>query len=117
MAEQGMYEYIDRYGGAYQVSFTRSIYADNGNLAILMYTMDPEYGFLEPFATMTVNIDLLPEGYATIDTNNLGDGIVDWLTIQGIAEPTGDYLPSGFCVYPIVKFNEEWLASVEDENA
>ncbi len=47
---------------------------------------------------------LIGGGYDFVDTNNL-EGIDSWLAENGIAEHTGISARSGFCTYPLMKFN------------
>ena len=87
----------------FNISLKENIYANNGNLAIQMF--DWEEGWAEPFAMLTVNLDeKLPEGYAYVDVNNL-DGVGDWIIENGLGEYAGKDRVSGFCIYPLFKFN------------
>lgn len=116
MDEMREYAYADRWGNEYVLAFSRAKYFENGNLAVLAYNKG-DYGW-EPYATVTVNIEPLGNPYAAaIDTNNLGEDIVGWLSENGIAQPTGDVLPSGFCAFPVVEFDHEWIDSLIDESA
>ena len=89
------------YDKEYKVHIKRSTYANNGSLAIQLLEDD---GF--PFATLTVNIDKLPQGYAYLDTNNhpWAEKFVD---DNHLGEYTGLYAQSGFCEYPLYRFYEE----------
>lgn len=79
----------------------------NGNLAIQMYCHD-ENGFVEPFATLTKNLDVcLPENQAYLDTNNLGIEIGIWVDENDLGEYLGELKGSGFCFYPLFEFNLE----------
>lgn len=88
-----------------KVDAVRSTYRNNGNLAVILN--DAEDG--EQYAVVTVNIEGFdfPDGCtAAIDTNNCGEGIINDLIAAGLIEPEPKGLaPSGFCVYPIHKFN------------
>lgn len=115
MSELQEYTYTDRWGNEYVLMFTRAKYFDNGNLAVLAYNQG-DFGW-EPYATITVNIDTLPSPYAAaIDTNNLGDSMLNWLIDNGLATHTGMILQSGYCIYPVVEFDHAWVDSLEDES-
>lgn len=110
------YAYTDRWGNEYVLTFTKAKYYDNSNLAIIAYNQG-DFGW-EPYANITVNIDVLDNPYeAAIDTNNLGDDMLAWLEDNHLAAYTGRDLPSGFCVFPIVEFDHRWIDSLQDESA
>lgn len=77
-------------------------YANNNHIALFVMS---DKG---PVAVLTVNIDRIenfPEDCSCIDTNNFPEGM-DLIEELGIGEPCGA-LASGFCIYPIYKFNLE----------
>lgn len=77
-------------------------YTKNGNLAIVMYCIDGE-----PFANLTVNLDeKLPENYAYLDVNNIANAF-DFCVNNHLAEFQNEFKKSGFCFYPLMKFNME----------
>ena len=92
---------LEFYGEMYGLSLFVTEYTNNGRLAIILIDQDGE-----DFADMTVNLpgERCPEGCAFVDTNNL-EGIDSWLAENGIAEHTGISARSGFCTYPLMKFN------------
>lgn len=93
------------YGTEYKIKLQLTTYQDNGNLALCATCWDEEYKFWEPFATFTKNLGVeLPEDEACIDSNNMPD-LADWLVENKIAEPTGSAVPSGYCTYPVFKFD------------
>jgi len=104
-----------RFGTTIPVTFRKSNYVDNNNLYIGIVCWDE--GFPEPWSDLTVNLWWFKcdEDCALIDTNNNGEQIIDWLIENNIAVPTGRKEISGFCVYPEVRFNKEFLAKL-DEN-
>ena len=71
----------------------------NGNTALILYTEDGE-----PFADLTVNLDILMPGYAFIDTNNLS-GAKKLMSKYKLGKPTGTTRQSGFCEYPLYELN------------
>lgn len=86
------------------------VYGDN--LAVQMIRW--EDGESEPWADLTVNLDgVRAKDHAFIDTNGLGEEIQSWIKKTGIAEPTGNFQRSGFCVYPEYRFNEARLRELD----
>ena len=58
-----------------------------------------------PYTTVTVNLPgMIPDDCAYVDTNN-NAGMDRWLEKNGIAEFTGVYGQSGFCTYPLMRFD------------
>ncbi len=83
-----------------EVFFTLNHYSMNNNLCINMVAVNEG-----PWSTLTKNFDVnLEPDEAFIDTNN-NAGIDEILVANGIAEPTGKGIRSGFCIYPLFKFN------------
>lgn len=109
MAQLDFYEVPDRRGNMWTITFAKDFYT-NGNLCIEMFCQSEDGDYIEDYATLTVNIEYLGLFYrAAVDINNLGDNIVDWLVDEGFAEDTGITLPSGFCEYPVLDFNQDWI--------
>ena len=73
-------------------------YQVNDNLALSLVTDDGM-----PFSRLSVNIDSLPDGWCTIDTNNFPDGI-KLIEKYKLGERIGE-ITSGFCTYPIYEMN------------
>ena len=101
------------YGEKRRIVFGKTSYRNNNTLAVLMLEIMPD-GSEESYATLTVNLEqsdwLCASGTcAFIDTNNLGENIVDWLVDNGLAKKTGTYGQSGWCSYPLVVFTDEAL--------
>lgn len=74
---------------------------ENGRLAIEAWCDDG------PYTTLTVNLPQykgLSENDAFVDTND-NPGLDIWLHENGIAEFVGIYGASGFCYYPLMRFN------------
>jgi len=100
------YSYSSPYGGTCTIRLSKASYAHNGNLAVHAEYYDKEFNAWLPYGNVTVNLgNKLPAQYAYVDENNFL-GVLDWLVSNGIAEFTGKYGYSGFCQYPLVKFNE-----------
>lgn len=77
-------------------------YADNNHVALSVFS--PEEG---PIANITVNLPSLKhykDDCAFVDTNNFpeAEGLIHQL---GIGKDTGIMIPSGFCLYPLYKFD------------
>lgn len=93
-------------------------YANNGTLAVQLFNRpdlpegiplpdDPRKQFCEPFGVVTVNLfesGFLPYNIQFVDENNL-PGIGEWLSRNGIAQPTGIHSRSGYCMYEAYSFN------------
>lgn len=91
-------EYI-LFGNVYKVYAYVGEYVTTKNVAIELITEDGE-----PFATLTVNIEPLEEGFACIDVNNCS-GALDLIKKYKLGKFTNDYCYSGYCKYPIFKLN------------
>lgn len=99
-----------KYGRSNTMYVEMAKYGENGNLAIQLYCNDD--GYMEPWSTMTTNLSVkLPADCAYIDTNNNGYEIVDWIIKNEFGVPTGEVRQSGYCVYPLVKFDLSKLAT------
>ncbi len=107
------YEYTTQYGGQYTVKPRLNMYANNDNLYVGLDCYDKGGAFWEPFGDVTVNIDSLPYLYSTIDTNNNGDKIIEFLEQNGFGECTPFVIPSGFCNFPVFQFKEEKLRAID----
>ena len=77
----------------------------NGNLAIQMICHD-EDGFEDPYAMMTKNFRKLENNLAYVDRNNLPN-ILSFIVKNNLGEVMREVFASGYCVYPLVKFNLE----------
>ncbi len=89
------------YGETYNVIIETDRYTVNNRLAIELWTDEGE-----AFAHMTVNLPgaKCPEGCAYLDTNNL-PGVEEFVRENDLAEMTGIFAQSGFCTYPLYRFN------------
>ena len=109
------YEYESEYGGKYTVAPYLNTYVDYDNIYLGLYCYDDELKGWEPFCSVTVNIYDLPYLYGAIDTNNNGNKIVDFLEQNGFGIDTCLKAYSGYCEYPIFKFDEEKLREIDPE--
>lgn len=108
---------LKMYDETYKVYLAKGKYTNNKTIAVEIIAVDSE-GFEEPFASLTRNIPcdcgLANDTMQFIDTNNLGNGIINWLVKNNIAKPTGLAWPSGFCMYFLYEFTKESLAGMRD---
>ena len=62
---------IKGYGKEYTVEAKKGMY-QNGNLCIQLFCLNEEFGYMEPYARLTVNLqDGLTSDLAYVDTNNV----------------------------------------------
>ena len=113
-----LYEYKTFFGD-YKVRLKKARYTDGDRLAILMESMidedHPEWGF-EPFGRATVNIEWpmsMKSREAFLDTNNM-PGIVEFMDSIKAGKNTGLCGYSGFCEYPLYRFDDKFLAGLEE---
>lgn len=78
-------------------------YRINGSLAVTLYGEDGDL-----FGVITVNLPggPTPPHAAFVDSNNY-PWVELFLENNDIAHPTGDFAHSGYCTYPLYKFNME----------
>lgn len=93
----------------YEVNVFKAIYANNSSLAVFLETTDGE-----PFCNLTVNITdgVAGEEYQYVDTNNC-PWALDFIKSNDLGTPTGIVGYSGFCEYPLVKFNLDKIKEVK----
>ena len=100
---------LKMYDETYNIMLRKTTYKNNGTLAIAMVCIN-EDGYEEDFGMLTTNINdsdiLADDSSAFIDTNNLSNEIVGWLTKNKIAKQTPFMGFSGYCSYPLMHFNE-----------
>ena len=96
-----------RFGKNYSMQLTFQMYAE-GNLGIEMIRWRGDDS--EPWGMLTVNLDgKRQKDCAFIDTNNHGQEILEWIEKNGMGHVAGRTGQSGFCTYPEVQFNSEFL--------
>ena len=94
-------------GNDVKVAAYRATYRNNGNLAIRLMTYEGE-----PWATLTVNLDRkLQEDLAYVDTNNC-PWAEEFIEKYKLGEHTGSYGNSGYCIYPLYKFDPTKLGDM-----
>lgn len=89
--------------GNEELHFLLDSYQDNQSLAVCLLDRDEEM-----YVVATVNIagysDSLAPNEAYLDTNNFPEG-PELLEKFGFAHNTGEVAQSGFCTYPLYKFD------------
>ena len=99
---------LSKTGRTYPVTLRFTHYNQNKTLAVqLVQASGRVLGVT--FATITVNLNdkRQDDDHAYLDTNNC-PWAVEFLKDNGIAEPVdGAVCVSGFCIYPLYKFNLE----------
>ena len=110
---------LNFYGCKYHIALFKGTYQSNNTLAIEMIEVSPKGKRIRDyFGMLTVNIAdsdvAASDKYAFIDTNNNGGEIAQWLIDNKIALPTGIMGYSGFCSYPLFKFDESVLDEMEE---
>lgn len=102
---------VTSWGKTYDVRLKTSTYTNNGNLYVGLVCKIEEDGeeWWEPYCDLTVNIRKLKDkALACLDVNNFPEA-EEFVTENKLATFTGDYEFSGFCVYPIYKFDTHFL--------
>lgn len=107
------YEYESEHGGKYLLAPKLGMYANNNNLSVQFFSYDETENFWEPFCSATTNIVSLAYLEAAIDTNDNGFKMLDFLEQNGFGQRTPFIVASGFCTYPIFKFNEQKLRQID----
>ena len=110
-------KFKSQWGKEYKIVFYKDKYLDNNRLYIGCMCEDEEYGGYEPYCNVTVNLaQRMPEGnFGFLDTNNGEPNLFDLMFDKGWMEDTGNFGMSGFCIYPLVKFSNEFLEMIERE--
>jgi len=113
--KDNIFTYASAYG-SYEVKPKVNCYVDYNNLYVGLDYFDKEFGTWDPYGDITVNICPLPYLESAIDTNNNGGEILNFLEDNGFAVPTGKFLRSGFCTFPVYRFNEAALEKIDPVN-
>lgn len=106
-------DYVDPFGDTIRVRPKINMYANNNNLYVGLDWYDKDYGCWEPYCDVTVNIWKLPYLESAIDTNNNDSRILKFLVDQGFGQLTDRVQPSGFCVFPVFRFNADKLEEID----
>lgn len=104
----------DAFGDMVEVKLTKEAYSNNGSLAIILWSYNPEFEDHEEYATLTVNFGMTSSDHAFLDTNNLPNA-EEFVIDNELGEHTGQFNHSGYCTYPLYKFDIEKLEKISDE--
>ena len=109
------YKYKNCWGDTLNIKLGKTSYLNNGTLAVVMLEV-LDNGEEEEYDVLTVNINdsslLASDTDAFIDTNNMGQDIVQWLVENKIAKKTPFVGFSGYCSYPLMSFTKQALDSM-----
>lgn len=108
-------KFKSQWGKVYNIIFCKSRYANNKRLYIGCLC-EEEYGEYEPYCDVTVNLaQRIPDGnYGFLDTNNADPMLLNLMYAKGWIEDTEMSGFSGFCIYPLVKFTDEFLEMIQE---
>jgi len=107
--EQLIYENL--FGGRESVSLVADRYDDTKNLCLRLVSHAD--GFLEPFATITVNVDAMPPYMAYIKNYSENQGMLEFITknkLGYLVLEKSEKIP-----FPVVQFHEERLRELNCE--
>lgn len=118
-------KYTDQYGDEYIITGSIAAYAQSPMcLAIQLYSQEKGSEFIEPYASLTVNLGInigndtyMPINCSFINTNHMSDAI-DWLVREGAGSVYTRFgstvsKTSGWCEYPLFQFNQKWLEKLD----
>ena len=102
-----MLEYMrhEVWGCDHDLCIEAGTYAFGGGLFLQIYEVH-EFGEIEPYSNLTVNLPGLGESgpYAYVDTNNFPEAET-LISKYKLGRPTGKVGHSGYCTYPEYFFN------------
>lgn len=99
-----------QYGEQKEVKFEISRYLSNNCIYIGLLTKE-EDGF-EPYGNVTVNMrGKVPDYCGYVDTNSMPE-LEEFLVHYGIGTFTGLTQQSGFCTYPLYRFDADTLRNL-----
>ena len=105
---------FESWGTTYELQFKKGEYQADKTLANQIMGKAEDEDWYEPFASLTVCLcKELPKNHAFFDSNNCPRTIIQNLIDEGVATMTTISASSGHCTYPLIKFSEEWLESLE----
>lgn len=88
----------------YEARIIRTNYVEGGGLAIAIESWDEEFGFWQPYAKLTVNLNRnIPSNMAFVDVKNLPNA-AEFIEDNNLGEFAGKWGVSGSYAYPLYKF-------------
>lgn len=92
------------------VDITVSCYGYGKNLYVGLTCIDKEYGYEEPYCNVTVNLpnEYCPAYCGYLDTNN-NPNLQKFVEENELGVFAGRLGASGFCTYPLYRFNPDKL--------
>lgn len=107
--------YFDTFNDCITVKPYLNFYANNHNLYIGLMAYEAEIGADDHYSDLTVNIDDLPYLHSAVDITYNAKNVMKFITDNHLGEFTGQILYSGFCKYPVVKFNEAKMQELDPD--
>ena len=109
--------FTDQWGDKVKVIFYKDNYLDNNRIFIGCMCENEEYGGYDPYCVITVNIaHNIPDGnYGFLDVDNGDPVLFQLMENRNWIEYTGRFEPSGFGIYPLVKFSDLFLKMIETD--
>jgi len=99
---------VECYGSTYNIFLRPRSYMD-GTLAVEALEINPELDpdSVEPFAVLTSNLSspLQSDSQAFLKTYSENSWVPDFVLNNKICEYTGIVQPSGYCTFPLAKFD------------
>lgn len=111
--DEKSYILTDSYGDEVEVIPKLNMYRDNDNLYIGLDSFDEDLEGWDSYCDLTVNLFELPYLESAVDITYSGEEKIKFLTENGFGEPTGQTIASGFCVFPVFRFNEDKLKEID----
>lgn len=105
-----------------KMMFIKSAYVRDDSLAIQVWGAfedDDDPDMFMPFCTLTVNLGLphpLPTNCAFVDVNNCPVELIEKLEEMGVMTETDTHVRSGYVVYPMYKFDDEWIETMHERH-
>jgi len=102
--------------GGYKIKLQLTSYGNDNSLAITAKCYEEEYKHWEHYGPLTVNLnyddcDPAPEDCAYLNTNNI-NGVEEFVTENKLGEFTGITKQSGYCTYPLYRFDMAKIKSI-----
>lgn len=113
--DRKMFVYKDNSGDENDVALVLNMYNNNNNLYVGLEEYDKEYDYWDSFCDVTVNVCKLPFLESAINIEFGGKEKIDFLVQNGFGELTGQSIPSGFCTFPVFRFNADKLKELAPE--